>query len=68
MDSSTQLWSVVFNEGEKYDKVLAESWKGNMDGILFFVRSFTPSISCHGIELKTFGRRAFFLQLLQPLS
>ena len=42
MDSSAQLWGIVFKEGEKYDKILAESWKGDMDGILFFVR---PSLS-----------------------
>jgi hypothetical protein len=39
VDSSAQLWGVVFKEGEKYDRILAESWKGDMDGILFFVRT-----------------------------
>jgi len=37
IDSSAHLWGVVFKEGEKYDKTLAESWKGDMDGILIFV-------------------------------
>ena len=34
MDSSAQLWAVVFKEGKKYDKTLVESWKGDMDGIV----------------------------------
>jgi hypothetical protein len=42
VDSSAQLWGVVLKEGEKYDKTLAESWKGDMDGILFFVRPSLP--------------------------
>jgi hypothetical protein len=50
VDSSTQLWGVVFREGEKYDKILAESWKGDMDGILFFVRPSPPSASCDNVE------------------
>ena len=50
VDSSAQLWGVVLKEGEKYDKILAESWKGDMDGILFFVRSSLPSASCDNVE------------------
>jgi hypothetical protein len=49
-DSSAQLWGVVFKEGEKYDKTLAESWKGDMDGILFFVRPFVTSALRHRSE------------------
>lgn len=67
VDSSAQLWAVVFKEGEKYDKTLVESWKGDMDGILFFVRSFILSLPCQSTR-ESFGRRAFSLQLSQRLS
>jgi Family of unknown function (DUF6535) len=50
VDSSAQLWAIVLKEGEKYDKTLAESWKGDMDGILFFVRPSIPSFPCSSIE------------------
>lgn len=34
------MWSVYIREAERYDKGLVESWKGDMDGILIFVRVF----------------------------
>lgn len=69
MDSSAQLWGVVFKEGEKYDKILAESWKGDMDGILFFVRTVLlyPPASCNNVE-RPFDRLAFSLQPSQHSS
>jgi len=66
IDSSAQLWGVVFKEGEKYDKTLAESWKGDMDGILFFVRPSLSSPLCHIDE--RLDRRAFSPRLLQHSS
>ena len=57
IDSSAQLWGVVLKEGEKYDKALAESWKGDMDGIIFFVR---PSVtSACAMEARDFDSRVF---------
>jgi len=50
VDSSAQLWAIVFNEGEKYDRTLVESWKGDMDGILIFVRFIVHSASHNMIE------------------
>ena len=38
MNPSTKLWTIVLKESEEYDKTVAESWKGDMEGILFFVR------------------------------
>jgi len=38
-DPSSKLWSVYVSEALQYDKALIESWKGDMDGILIFVRS-----------------------------
>jgi len=52
IDSSAQLWGVVFREGEKYDKTLAENWKGDMDSMLIFVRPSITSALCHGSELE----------------
>jgi len=50
IDSSAQLWGVVFKEGEKYDKTLAESWKGDMDGIRLFVCASVTFALRHRIE------------------
>ena len=36
-DSSDGIWSMYLNEAEKQDKEVAESWKGDTDGILVFV-------------------------------
>ncbi|KAJ7844574.1 hypothetical protein B0H13DRAFT_1450009, partial [Mycena leptocephala] len=33
-----KLWAVYVSEAEKYDKGLVESWKGDMQGMLIFVR------------------------------
>ncbi|KAI0259462.1 hypothetical protein BC834DRAFT_631459 [Gloeopeniophorella convolvens] len=51
IDSSAQLWSVVLSEGEKYDKILAESWKGDMDGILIFAGLFSAAVAAFIIEV-----------------
>ena len=37
-DACSKLWSVYVDEAERYDKRLVESWKGDMDGMLIFVR------------------------------
>jgi hypothetical protein len=39
-DSSSKLWSMYLAEAEKEDKELTESWKGEADSILVFVRTF----------------------------
>lgn len=42
-DSSNALFSMYLSRAEKFDKEQSESWKGNADGILVFVRlSTTP--------------------------
>ncbi|KAI9508985.1 hypothetical protein F5148DRAFT_823184 [Russula earlei] len=43
-------WGVVFKEGEKYDKTLVESWKGDMDGILFFTGLFSATVAAFLID------------------
>ncbi|KAJ7938036.1 hypothetical protein B0H13DRAFT_1588188, partial [Mycena leptocephala] len=35
-----KIWNVHISEVEKYDKALADSWRGNMNGILIFVGLF----------------------------
>jgi hypothetical protein len=37
---SSKIWSLYISEAEKHDRALAESWKGDMDGILIFVSSY----------------------------
>ena len=37
-DSSNALFSMYLSRAEKFDKEQSESWKGNADGILVFVR------------------------------
>ena len=40
-DSSNALFSMYLSRAEKFDKEQSESWKGNADGILVFVRAST---------------------------
>src|SRR5258705_5512341 len=35
---SGKIWSVYVSEAEKEDRALAEGWKGDMEGLLIFVR------------------------------
>jgi len=37
-DTSGKVWSVYLSEAERQDRALAESWKGDTEGILIFVR------------------------------
>jgi hypothetical protein len=37
-DDSARIWKLYGAESEKYDKALMESWKGNTDSMLNFVR------------------------------
>ena len=37
-DPSDKLFSVYLAQADKYDKEQAESWKGDAEGILVFVR------------------------------
>jgi hypothetical protein len=41
--ASAKLWAVYISEAEKYDKVLVEGWKSDMEGLLIFVRECTAS-------------------------
>lgn len=36
------LWALYMLNTEKFDKELVESWKGDTDGILIFVRALAP--------------------------
>lgn len=37
-DAARKFWSLYVLKAEKVDKELVESWKGDTDGILIFVR------------------------------
>ncbi|KAJ7033448.1 hypothetical protein C8F04DRAFT_1104775 [Mycena alexandri] len=48
--SWAKIWSVYISEAEKYDKVLVESWKGDMEGLLIFAGLFSASLTAFIIE------------------
>lgn len=37
-DACERLWAIYAGEAERYDTALVESWKGDMEGMLIFVR------------------------------
>jgi hypothetical protein len=43
-DSSNALFSMYLSRAEKFDKEQSESWKGNADGILVFVRASATAL------------------------
>lgn len=44
-DPQSKIWSIYISEADKVDKALAASWKGDMDGILIFVRLLVKLLS-----------------------
>jgi hypothetical protein len=48
-DDFARVWKLYGTESEKYDKALMESWKGNTDSMLNFVRPIIllPSLPNH---------------------
>ncbi|KAF8269069.1 hypothetical protein EI94DRAFT_1575441, partial [Lactarius quietus] len=49
-DCSDGLWSMYLTEAEKQDKEVAESWKGDTDGILVFTGLFSATVAAFIIE------------------
>ncbi|KAJ7433233.1 hypothetical protein FB451DRAFT_1473876 [Mycena latifolia] len=47
--ASTKLWAVYISEAEKYDKALVNSWRSDMDGLLF-AGLFSASLTAFLIE------------------
>ncbi|KAI0322553.1 hypothetical protein OF83DRAFT_1080139 [Amylostereum chailletii] len=45
VDNSAKIWSIYLSHAEKFDRALVESWKGDMDGILFFSYLVCPHLS-----------------------
>lgn len=41
------MWKVYVDEADRYDRALVASWKGDMNGMLIFVRSSFYSLPCH---------------------
>lgn len=37
-NACSKMWNVYTLEAERYDKAVVESWKGDMNGMLIFVR------------------------------
>ncbi|KAJ7110570.1 hypothetical protein C8R44DRAFT_545288, partial [Mycena epipterygia] len=40
----SKLWGVYVSEADRYDKALVEGWRGDMEGMLIFVRSNTAGL------------------------
>lgn len=49
-DPSANLWSTYLSKSEKYDKTMAQNWKGDMDAILIFAGLFSASVTAFIIE------------------
>ncbi|KAI0064224.1 hypothetical protein BV25DRAFT_295778 [Artomyces pyxidatus] len=49
-DSSGKLWTMYITQAGEYDKELAESWKGDMDGIIVFTGLFSATVAAFIIE------------------
>lgn len=47
---SGKIWSVYVSEAEKEDKALAESWKGDMEGLLIFAGLFSACVTTFIVE------------------
>ncbi|TFK77510.1 hypothetical protein BDN72DRAFT_953938 [Pluteus cervinus] len=52
-DPTTKIWYAYITEAEKYDRKLAQSWKGDMDSILIFAGLFSASVTAFIIESYT---------------
>ncbi|KAK7013726.1 hypothetical protein R3P38DRAFT_3277568 [Favolaschia claudopus] len=48
--AGVKLWSVYVSEAEKYDKVLVDSWKSDMEGLLIFAGLFSAILTAFLIE------------------
>jgi hypothetical protein len=44
-DSSDKMFSVYLSQADKFDKEQSESWKGDTEGILVFVRPRVSSLA-----------------------
>ncbi|KAH9053262.1 hypothetical protein EDB87DRAFT_1569460, partial [Lactarius vividus] len=49
-DSSGRLWTMYLTEAEENDKVIAENWKGEAEGILVFTGLFSATVAAFIIE------------------
>ncbi|KAF8963928.1 hypothetical protein BDZ97DRAFT_1919458 [Flammula alnicola] len=49
-DPSANLWSTYLSKSEKYDKTMAQNWKGDMDAILIFAGLFSASVTSFIVE------------------
>lgn len=47
IDPQDKFWSMYLSDAEKYDKFRIESWKGDTEGILIFVRALRFLFQSH---------------------
>ncbi|KAJ7790517.1 hypothetical protein B0H14DRAFT_3569389 [Mycena olivaceomarginata] len=43
--ANSQIWAIYLAEAQKYDKVLVESWRDNVNGILIFAGLFSATVT-----------------------
>ncbi|KAI0314374.1 hypothetical protein OF83DRAFT_453147 [Amylostereum chailletii] len=48
--SADKFWFMYLTDADKYDKSLAENWKGDTDGILIFTGLFAATVAAFTIE------------------
>ena len=65
-DPSAKIWGLYLSLAEKFDKGHGDSWAGNTDGVLVFVRVHLPSFK--STLYSTRGRLVFSPRLWLLLS
>ena len=53
-DSSNALWSLYGKEAKSYDEATIQSLKGDMDGVLIFVRLYLMTFMLYCVHGRTF--------------
>ncbi|KAJ7249082.1 hypothetical protein B0H12DRAFT_1301064, partial [Mycena haematopus] len=48
--AASKLWAMYISEAEKYNRVLVESWKSDMEGLLIFAALFSAALTAFIIE------------------
>ena len=62
-DPSARIWGLYLSVAEKFDKAHSDSWSGNTDGVLVFVRVHSRHFSyrsCAQLEAWVYLHRPVF--------
>ncbi|TDL27705.1 hypothetical protein BD410DRAFT_325731 [Rickenella mellea] len=55
-DPTDKMWSIYVVKSEKFDKVLVERWRGNMEGILIFAGLFSASLRLTAFIIESYKK------------